>query len=581
MRISCRCCQAACSMSAKQGSSVYHAARSIPFKGQPQRRVTNDTMQHIPLPQNPTIGYIDVPCLTDQEYDGGDFETFPARQGYPDRTALDWKKLFDGPSEEFVAFLQLWQYFGSLSSVFEFAAVKSFTKVCDDGSRVVDTSNLIVMIDDYVEGTPVGYEFKDEDLSHRMVRSCRLLDYLTLVRIPINTTTNTNGRLGSDLISLYQFMTTFEYRDPFPAEISDSIRLLGDLFGVVGNNFSSPFTLQQWRQPNINSSWNQGLFVAGGRQVGAYKRGMLDRGWCPSRIRECMLKFRFTDLVHVANLSNHETLSHEACTDVACCQACVDESTYHTRHVTGCGGYSSVAADIEKMSVILEEGSYPVVDLFGPITAEAMLCLSSVEDPTRAARSSQSPIPYVAISHVWSDGLGNPRENSLPFCQLSNLRRLVRNVPHSPELGPYSSFWLDTICCPVEDGSDIQTMAIAKMKTTYENASAVLVLDHSLLTHSAHNLSDVEILWRIVCSKWTSRLWTLQEGALARKIFFQFVDGPYDFQSGLSRIVASTDPSIRLVARQSILYHVEQLRIPVNSSDQAGALQTLANAVLF
>ena len=24
---------------------------------------------------------------------------------------------------------------------------------------------------------------------------------------------------------------------------------------------------------------------------------------------------------------------------------------------------------------------------------------------------------YIAISHVWSDGLGNPNENSLPLCQ--------------------------------------------------------------------------------------------------------------------------------------------------------------------
>ena len=539
-------------------------------------------MQHIPLPHNPTIGYIEVPCLTEQEYDGGDLEMFPARQGYGDRTALEWKNLFDNPTPEFVAFMQLWQYFGSLSWVFGVAAVELFTKVCNGGSRVVDTSNLIAMIDDYVESTPEGYEIQDGDLKDRIDRSNTLMGVLLLKGvISITTTTNTNGRLGSDVISLYKFMTTFDYRNPLPVEILDSLWLLRDLLNVVGINFPSPFTLQQWRQPDTNGPGIPYPLMAAGHLSRAYEQRMLDRGWCPSRIRECMLKLRLTDLVHVANLPRHENLNHESCTRATCCHACVDESSYHTRHATSCDGCSSVAADVERMSAILEEGAYPVIDLFGPITAEKKLCLSSVGNPRQIASFSHAPIPYVAISHIWSDGLGNPRANSIPFCQLSDLRRLVRNVPHPPDLGPYSSFWLDTICCPVEDGSDIQTMAIAKMKSTYENASAVLVLDHSLLTHSAHNLSDVEILWRIVCSKWTSRLWTLQEGALARRIFFQFADGPYDFQSGLSRIVASADPSVRLVARQSILYHIEQLRISVNSSDQAGALQTLANAVLF
>jgi len=454
--------------------------------------------------------------------------------------------------------------------------------VCDDGSRVVDTSNLIAMIDDYVESTLIGYEIQDGDLKDRIVRSNLLMENLLFKGdLSITTTTNTKGRLGSDVISLYKFMTTFDHRKLLPVDILASIWLLRDLFNVVDENFSSPFTLQQWRQPDIHGSGIPSPIMAASLVSRAYEQRMLDRGWCPSRIRECMMKLTLTDLVHVANLPRHETLNHEACTRTTCCHACVDESSYHTRHVTSCDGCSSVAADVERMSAILEEGAYPVIDLFGPITAENKLCLSSVGNPRQIASFPHAPIPHVAISHIWSDGLGNPHENSIPFCQLSDLRRLVRNVPHPPELGPYSSFWLDTICCPVEDGSAIQTMAIAKMKTTYEDASAVLVLDHSLLTHSAHGLSDVEILWRIVCSKWTSRLWTLQEGALARRIFFQFADGPYDLQSGLSRIVASADPSIRLVARQSILHHIEQLRIPVKYSDQAGALQTLANAVRF
>ena len=189
-------------MSAKQGSSVYHAARSIPSEGQPQRRVTNNTMQHIPLPHNPTIGYIGVPCLPDQEYDGGDFETFPARQGYPDSTISEWKTLFDDPTADFVAFLQLWQYFGYIGSIFPFATSKILTKVREYGSRVVDTSNLITMVNHHVERTPEGYELQDGDLILRLKRSTKLLGHLVEgTRTPITTTTGTNSCLGSDVIS--------------------------------------------------------------------------------------------------------------------------------------------------------------------------------------------------------------------------------------------------------------------------------------------------------------------------------------------------------------------------------------------
>lgn len=37
---------------------------------------------------------------------------------------------------------------------------------------------------------------------------------------------------------------------------------------------------------------------------------------------------------------------------------------------------------------------------------------------------------YVAISHVWADGLGNPMGNSLPTCQLSYILKQVIRCEH-------------------------------------------------------------------------------------------------------------------------------------------------------
>jgi hypothetical protein len=65
---------------------------------------------------------------------------------------------------------------------------------------------------------------------------------------------------------------------------------------------------------------------------------------------------------------------------------------------------------------------------------------------------------YVAISHVWADGLGNPYTNSLHRCKLLALRELVAEVAKESNLEQDSGntevplIWLDTLCCPAKDG---------------------------------------------------------------------------------------------------------------------------------
>lgn len=158
--------------------------------------------------------------------------------------------------------MQFWQYFGSLSLVFGFAAVKLFTKVCDDGSRVVDTSNLIAIIDGYVESTPEGYEVQDRDLMWRMERSTKLLADLALGGDLLMTTTTDN-------ISLYKFMTMFKkFRNDVPPEVSDSIRLLQEFLINTVWNYPSPFTLQQWREPSTDGLRNGSSCAAISRRSG-------------------------------------------------------------------------------------------------------------------------------------------------------------------------------------------------------------------------------------------------------------------------------------------------------------------------
>lgn len=80
---------------------------------------------------------------------------------------------------------------------------------------------------------------------------------------------------------------------------------------------------------------------------------------------------------------------------------------------------------------------------------------------------------------------------------------------------------MDTLCVPATDGPS-KVLAIAWIEKVYKKAMAVLVLDRDLT--SMKDLSDIERAVRIAASPWWTRLWTVQEGAFAKELYFQFQD---------------------------------------------------------
>jgi hypothetical protein len=106
-----------------------------------------------------------------------------------------------------------------------------------------------------------------------------------------------------------------------------------------------------------------------------------------------------------------------------------------------------------------------------------------------------------------------------------NLENLYgRNTIGNTGVGENSLlFWIDTLCCPAIDGPG-KRLAISKLVNVYRGAKHVLVLDVSLTSYSSAPMSLSEKLLRIFTSPWMRRLWTLQEGALASSLYFQFAD---------------------------------------------------------
>jgi len=148
--------------------------------------------------------------------------------------------------------------------------------------------------------------------------------------------------------------------------------------------------------------------------------------------------------------------------------------------------------------------------------------------------------------------MGNQKDNKLPQCQLERLQDMMNSLyseqqsdPHEERLGGSQQpmekgetrekpvgFWMDTLCIPVPESPELDSSwaeglrkdAIAKMRYVYEAADKVLVID-SWIQELSRSASIIDKAARIFLSNWQHRLWTLQEGVLARHLFFQFADG--------------------------------------------------------
>ena len=257
------------------------------------------------------------------------------------------------------------------------------------------------------------------------------------------------------------------------------------------------------------------------------KNLLLRAGWCDHGIRWLHNRCSYISMLYFTTFFDLRILArdHQKCQNSDFCLVeATDEDAYVTRHIEDCE-CQHIGTDVgEDIIKILEKGEIPVLSV-----------LSSSSQVNLTVKSAADVETYVAISHVWSDGLGNPHANSLPLCQLLQIQERVNNLYPKRREQPW--FWIDTICVPLI--RQFRNLAIRRMADVYQNANLVLVLDSSLLT-STINASNAEILARIKCSSWSRRLWTFQEGTLARgfRSVFQFQDGHFQVQQEFSRLVS-------------------------------------------
>ncbi|KAJ8457554.1 hypothetical protein ONZ51_g11462 [Trametes cubensis] len=246
-----------------------------------------------------------------------------------------------------------------------------------------------------------------------------------------------------------------------------------------------------------------------------YEKRMLDAGWCPNVISFLMRARDSTSLAalipHLVRLGPYvrtELGEHADCSKYACVlHTVVDPDAYKHRHARPSCECDSVKPHLGEVLRLLDNGVVPVVIYDG--------------SDLRVVPAQENA--YIAISHVWSEGMGSTTDVGLPTCLVEHISSLAKSL--LPEHD--GAFWMDSLCVP--SAHEQRKKAIRLMADTYRNAAKVLVIDDSVRTSCHSELTILpEILLRIATSAWVRRVWTLQEGILARELYFEFVDGAVD-----------------------------------------------------
>ncbi|KAJ0421497.1 hypothetical protein BJY00DRAFT_323272 [Aspergillus carlsbadensis] len=518
-------------------------------------------MEHLPLPTG-TSHYITAPYEAPPSAwfkQTQTFLSFPRSRGYTaenlrggdslseeDRNdPAGFFKHSDGNLASVEQFFQTWLFFGLAIDVLDLGNVsvstEDFLKPAAVGTaRIVDTSKLPGFLVRWERN--IRRDDNRSDLFHelnvRFTKAAEVLD--RFCRLPSPS--------SSDERALYPLSTT----KPRPWPVRDAIATT--CIALVA-------TLRQAaiRACGVEASVD-GMDVWPVHARSPILKRRLERKFCVADVASIQKQLPVDGLYFLAGSGSSvggldaEELDHHASCERAHCLYEYDGDMYVTRHtgdqyhVEGhCPETLKYGAQLgpergqkdwsDALRKILDKDDVVPIALWNKGRKEVW----SVEYHCEGTRKPD----YVAISHVWAQGKGNPKGNALPQCQMDRIQRLVegvtwegrKEVPANPNYSNGVGFWMDTLCLPPSATDKRRnTKAIASMRHVYANAKAVLILDDWIEQIRYDASTPLEVMARIYTSNWHKRLWTHQEGFLSQALWFQFADRAVEVQEISARL---------------------------------------------
>lgn len=439
--------------------------------------------------------------------------------------------------EDMVEFLQQWLYFGGLATALSIPVRASdFEQRNSRGeSKLLSTKNLGSFLTRWL------HEVKCLSKQQRLPHLIRMNKVISLLKI------------------MARAMWDCEhYKHRLPSALPLSLTILGITLGFVLPQSLGRANLDSDVRSSHIRLWAEDWYMGEDLKC-RFKR----LNWCPNDYFRLSKIMSISTLCYAATIRRSENVIHSQCVERECTANFIDENIYSTKHAGPDCRCEFIPSTSSSASAILAQGKIPLISLWAGTSENGEAILRMELIPSRGGQD------YVAISHVWSDGLGNVRDNSLPRCQTLQLHALVLrlhesessstkiNRPAAPVL-----LWIDTLCVPRE--RKYRNIAIRRMAETYENAAWVLVLDSELKQAYSENRPPHELLARISASGWMRRVWTLQEGVLASRLFVEFRDRIQDLSSLVCQMNARTNS-----------LEIELDMVPVECMLAVGLLQSI------
>ncbi|KAM3522899.1 hypothetical protein NHJ13051_005424 [Beauveria bassiana] len=476
-------------------------------------------MDFLPLPQDPTFPTPETPYLSSEDWDFGPFCTYLDRKWQalglaeapllPTNHALmtlPLQRIFDAiPAAKLQSFVQTWLYFGLVA---EFLGLNEL----EDGRRLIDLEQA------RHEMSVLYRECSKDSDDGKLLTSVSILENADIFA--------ERRGLARELAPRFHYLHRCLFRtmlivnnssNQLEYSVRYSIAGLGELF-MTSQYAASFLATPRIVLPSAAFNWFRD-YLKSGNDV---EKQMLSCGWCPSGIEKLRNLFQGVASLHFVTRLRPRTRpnDHTNCTNYACRAFQIDISQYKPRHVVdGCQCDDVHVDEAEVTRILKNSDSYPMLKI-EPGATEA--------EPARITLETyEADMNYVALSHVWADGLGNPHSNALPNCQIVRTANYVANLnqAYNNSNNPRSEYrvWVDTICCPVE--LEGKAVALERIADVYRNAAHVLLLDSSLTCLNTETCSLAERLLRTFsCSAWMRRLWTLQEAVLPNNLCVQFQD---------------------------------------------------------
>ena len=99
--------------------------------------------------------------------------------------------------------------------------------------------------------------------------------------------------------------------------------------------------------------------------------------------------------------------AHSHCSETSCNFFNVNQTTYRTRHTDGCVMCEDIKVLEAELVYLIRNDEVPVVRSTMESDGKVKIVIKKMS----------THVDYTAISHVWAGGLGNFKNNLLPYCQ--------------------------------------------------------------------------------------------------------------------------------------------------------------------